>query len=91
MAKRLSVSQLKKELGQKSEEEVISFICTVYKKPKEAQTLINIMLGNTSIIEDRLNEAKKKIRGQFYTNSGGYRNPNLRECRSIISSFETSR
>ena len=67
MGKKLTITQVKKELSKLPNEELIDIISRMYKSSKEASDLVNLILGNDSVLDDALAEAKKKVRTQFFT------------------------
>ena len=61
---------MRKELNKKTAAELVSIICELCKTSKEAADLVNITLGNDSFVDDALNEAKAKVRNQFFPKRG---------------------
>lgn len=87
MGKKLTITQIKKELSKLPNEELIDIICRLCKSSKEAASLVNLILGNDSILDDALAEAKKKIRNQFFTKRG-FGRLNLNAAKSEITAFK---
>lgn len=88
MGKKLTITQIKKELVKLPYEELVDIICRLCRSSKEAADQINLILGNDSFIDDALAEAKAKVRSQFFTKRGGYGRLNLAAAKSEIASFK---
>lgn len=87
MGKAMTAIQIKKEMLTRSKEELVEIICKLGKSSKEANDLLNLLLGNDSILEDALEDAKKKIRNQFFPKRGLGR-LNLATAKSAITAFK---
>lgn len=87
MGKKLTITQVKKELSKLPNEELIDIISRMYKSSKEASDLVNLILGNDSVLDDALAEAKKKVRTQFFTKRG-FGRLNLSAAKSEITAFK---
>lgn len=87
MGKKLTVTQIKKELSKLPDKELIDIICRLCKSSKEAADLVNLILGNDSILDDALAEAKKKIQNQFFPKRG-FGRLNLAAAKSEITAFK---
>lgn len=87
MGKKLTITQVKKELAKLSNEELVDIICKLYKSSKEAADQVNIIFGNDSFVDEALEEAKKKVRDQFFTKRG-YGRLNLTTAKSAITAFK---
>lgn len=87
MGKKLTVTQIKKELSKLPKEELIDIICRLCKASKEDIDQVNLFLGNDSFVDEALEEAKKKVRNQFFTNRG-FGRLNLTDAKSAISKFK---
>lgn len=87
MGKKLTITQIKKELSKRPNEELVDIICKLCKSSKEAASLVNLILGNDSILDDALAEAKKKVRTQFFTKRG-FGSLNLSKAKSDITAFK---
>lgn len=70
MAKKLSAAQLKKKLKDFSQEELIYLVERVYQSCPEAADLINAELGDENYSEKLLEEAKEKVRKEFFPTRG---------------------
>lgn len=88
MGKKLTITQIKKELVKLQYEELVDIICRLCKSSKEAADQVNLMLGNDDFVDDVLAKAKEKVRGQFFTKRGGYGRLNLAAAKSEIASFK---
>lgn len=87
MGKKLTITQIKKELGKMPNEELVDIICRLCKSSKEASDQVNLMLGNDSFVEEALTEAKKKVRNQFFTKRG-FGRLSLTTAKSEITTFK---
>lgn len=87
MGKKLTVTQIKKELFKLSNEELVDIICRLCKSSKEAASQVNIILGNDSLVDEALAEAKKKVRNQFFTKRG-FGRLSLTTAKSEITAFK---
>lgn len=87
MGKKLTITQIKKELLKLSNEELVDIICRLCKSSKEAAGQVNLILGNDSILDDALAEAKKKVRNQFFTKRG-FGSLSLTTAKSAITAFK---
>ena len=87
MSKKLTAAQLKKLLKECSQDELIYLISRLYKAVPEAADFINVELGDQEYISGLLEEAKKKVRKEFFPNRG-YGRLSLSTAKSAISSFK---
>lgn len=87
MGKKLTVTQIKKELSKLPNEALVDMICMLCKSSKEVIDQVNLFLGNDSFVDEALEEAKKKVRNQFFTKRG-YGRLNLTTAKSEISKFK---
>lgn len=87
MAKKLSAAQLKKKLKDFSQEELIYLIGRIYQSCPEAADLINAELGDENYSVKLLEEAKEKVRKEFFPTRGMGR-LSLSSAKSVIASFK---
>lgn len=87
MGKKLTVTQIKKELSKLPKEDLIDIICKLCKASKENTDQLNMFLGNDSVADEALDEAKKKVMNQFFTKRG-FGRLNLTDAKSTISKFK---
>lgn len=87
MGKKLTITQLKKELLKWPYKELIDLICKLYKSSTEVSDQINLILDNDSFVEDTLEETKRKIKNQFFPKKNLQR-PNLTTAKSTIIAFK---
>ena len=87
MGKKLTFTQIKKELNKKNNAELIDIICELCKISKEAEDRLNLILGNDRYIDEVLIAAKEKVRGQFFPKRG-LGKLDLKAAKSEITSFK---
>lgn len=87
MGKKLTATQIKKELKNRSKDELIELIYDLCKTSKEAVDKINIRLGNDDFLDEELVEAKKRVRSHYFT-TRGFAHLNLRSAKSVITTFK---
>lgn len=87
MGKKLTITQIKKELCKLTNKELVDIICRLCKSSKEASSQVNLILGNDSFVDEELEEAKKKVRNQFFTKRG-FGRLNLTKAKSDITAFK---
>ena len=83
----MTVSQLKKLLNESSQDELMYLICQMYKSIPEAANYINAEMGDQEYINDLLDEAKKKVRKEFFP-ARGFGRLSLSSAKSAITSFK---
>ena len=87
MGKKLTFTQIKKELNKKNNAELIDIICELCKLSKEAEERLNLILGNDSYMDEVLTKAKEKIREHFFPKRG-LGKLDLKAAKSEITSFK---
>lgn len=87
MGKKLTLTQIKKELNKKTAAELVGIICELCKTSKEAADMVNLTLGNDSFVDDALADAKAKVRNQFFPKRG-FGQLDLRAAKSAITAFK---
>ena len=86
MSKKLTMAQLKKQLKDFSQDELIYLICQLYKSSSEAADFINVEIGSPEYVIELLEEAKKKVRKEFFP-TRGFGRLSLSSAKEAISSF----
>ena len=86
-SKKLTQAQIKKALSQMEKPELIDIICKLCKSSEEVKDQVNLILGNDSFVDDALEEAKRKVRNQFFP-ARGFGRLNLSKAKSDISAFK---
>ena len=87
MSKKLTVAQLKKQLKEFSQDELIYLVCHLYKSIPEAADYINAEMGDQEYVAQLLEDAKKKVRKEFFP-ARGFGRLSLSTAKQAISSFK---
>lgn len=87
MGKKLTVTQIKKELGKLPNEALVDLICRLCKASEETEQQVNIFLGNDSFLAEALDKAKNKVRNEFFPKRG-FGRLRLAEAKSAITAFK---
>ncbi|MDO4339391.1 MAG: DUF6155 family protein [Eubacteriales bacterium] len=85
--KKMSMAELKKELKQMSQDQMIDLVTRLYKSSKEACDLINGEFAGDAYLEQMLEESKAKVRKEFFPTRGMGR-LSLSAAKSAISAFK---
>ena len=83
----LKVTELKKELKELNEKELIQIIAELYKMNKDVQHYLSNKLGGEAAIVDLYEKTKKKIKDEFFPDRGDGK-LRLGEAKKAITNFK---
>ena len=83
----LKVTELKKELKELNEKELIQIIAELYKMNKDVQHYLSNKFGGEAAIEDLYEKTKKKIKDEFFPDRG-FGKMRLGEAKKAITNFK---
>lgn len=84
MGKEMTVTELKKQLSNKNDKELIKLLCQVYKGSDVAKKLLNMTLSGSEYEEKLVEQYKEKIYKEFFAGDG----PTLSKAKAFISEFK---
>lgn len=84
---KLKVTELKKQLKTFDQKELIQLVADLYKHSKEVQTYLTVQFVGEEAVEQLLEDAKKKIRDEFFPDKG-FGKLGLTKARKAITDFK---
>jgi hypothetical protein len=84
---KMKVTDLKKQLKQLEQKELIDLVVDVFKTNKEVQNYLSSKFLGDEAIEELFKEARKKIKNEFFPDRG-YAKLRLAEAKKDITTFK---
>ncbi len=87
MAKKLTITALKKRLDAISRQEVVDLVCRLYQSCPDASNMLNAEFNGATFVKDFLEKSKEQIRNEFFkTRAMSF--PSLSKAKKAISEFK---